>query len=608
MGALDTIRGRFDHGRGSQPFVPPEFDAQHASKENPSTTPAEVPSDSSSLEMADEKEIQNNPNQINEQAQAGVQKAEAAALVYTKKVIIGIILWIWVCYFMLAFHQAILSNMSQYVFADFKNAPQVTTSYITSDVVAGVMRLPLAKTLNLWGRAEGLIISLVIYLIGIIILAACNGASAYAAGYTLYFIGYDCIYLILEIFIVDTTGLRNRAWAFAFSTTPFICTAFTAPLAVTSFLNGAGWRWSFGVFAIVQPFVFLPLAGVFKYYEQKAKKLNVYKKESSGRSVLKSIVHYIHEFDLIGALILLAAFILFLLPFGLASWGRSEYSSAKFIAMVVIGIVLFPVFAIWEKFFARTHFIRYQVFKNRSVTGACFLAAVLNFNFVLWDTWLQNYILCIYNIGQTFTGYTMQTYNVGSTFWSVIVGIWIYKTKHFKYLVLFFGLPLMVLGSGLMIHFRGSVHGIGYLIMCQIFIAFAGGTCVIGEDMAIMAGADRDGIPMALALLNLFFSVGGAIGRAVISSIYSNTFFSTLQNNLPADMKSNATDIFLGGISTQLSYQPGSPTREAINSAYSMVQRQGCIASTAILVLGFPAIMMWKNYNVDKKQVKGTVI
>lgn len=198
---------------------------------------------------------------------------------------------------MLAFHQAILSNMSTYVFADFKSAPQITTSYITSDVVAGVMRLPLAKTLNLWGRAEGLIISLCIYLVGIIILAACNGPSAYAAGYTLYFIGYDCIYLILEIFIVDTTGLRNRAWAFAFSTTPFICTAFTAPLAVTSFLETSGWRWSFGVFAIVQPFVFLPLAFTFKYFERKAAKLCIYKKESSGRNIGQSILHYFHEFD-----------------------------------------------------------------------------------------------------------------------------------------------------------------------------------------------------------------------------------------------------------------------------------------------------------------------
>ena len=276
--------------------------------------------------------------------------------------------------------------------------------------------------------------------------------------------------------------------------------------------------------------------------------------------------------------------------------------------MVVIGVLLFPTFFVWEKWFARTHFIRYEVFKNRSVAGACLLSAILNFNFSMWDIWLQNFLLTVYNIGQVYAGYTMQTYSVGSTFFSVVVGIYIYKTKNFKYLCLCFGLPLMILGSGLMIHFRSADHGIGYLIMCQIFIAFAGGTLVIGEDMAVMAGGDREGIPLALALINLFYSVGGAIGQAACAGVYNNLFLPTLTNGLSADMKSEATTIFIGGINTQLSYAPGTQTREAINHAYGWVQRQNCIGSTAILVLGIPAIMMWKNFNVDKRQNKGTLL
>ena len=199
---------------------------------------------------------------------------------------------------MLAFHQTMLTNLAFYIEGTFSSAPQITTAYITSAIVGGVLKLPLAKTLNLWGRAEGFAFAVVMYLIGMIILAACNGPSSFAAGYTIYWIGYYLIYLILEIFIADTTGLRNRAWAFAFSTTPFICTAFTAPLASTSFYNKTGgWRWAFGSFAIIQPFVFLPLCIVFKFYERKAIKLGVYVKRSSGRTYMQSIVKYFHEFD-----------------------------------------------------------------------------------------------------------------------------------------------------------------------------------------------------------------------------------------------------------------------------------------------------------------------
>ena len=43
----------------------------------------------------------------------------------------------------------------------------------------------------------------------------------------------------------------------------------------------------------------------------------------------------------------MAAFILFLLPFSLQSYGRAAYSSPTFIAMIVIGVLLFPVFAAW---------------------------------------------------------------------------------------------------------------------------------------------------------------------------------------------------------------------------------------------------------------------
>lgn len=166
----------------------------------------------------------------------------------------------------------------------------------------------------------------------------------------------------------------------------------------------------------------------------------------------------------------------------------------------------------------------------------------------------------------------------------------------------------MMLGSGLMIYFRGADQSIGYIIMCQIFIAFAGGTLVIGNDMAAMAGGDREGIPLALSLISLFNNVGSSIGYAVCAAIYNNTYLGALRSRLPADQQANAEAIFEGSFVTQLKYPVGSPVREAAAYAWGYSQRMNCIASTSILVLGIPAILMCKNFNVDKKQVKGTVI
>lgn len=198
---------------------------------------------------------------------------------------------------MLALHSAINSTLINYVYSSFKSAPQVSTSYILSTIIGGVLKLPLAKTLNLWGRAEALVFSTAVYILGMVILAVCNGPNAFAAGYVLYWIGYYCIYLILDIFIADTSGLRSRAFAFGFVSTPFICTAFTGSSAAQHIYNNAGWRWGYGIFCIIQPVVFLPLSVVFKFYEKKAIKLGIWTPRNSGRTKMQSIIHYIHEFD-----------------------------------------------------------------------------------------------------------------------------------------------------------------------------------------------------------------------------------------------------------------------------------------------------------------------
>lgn len=304
----------------------------------------------------------------------------------------------------------------------------------------------------------------------------------------------------------------------------------------------------------------------------------------------------------------MAAFILLLLPFSLASYGRAEYKSGSFIAMLVVGFCLLFVFTAWEKFFARKQFIRYDLLKQRTVLGACVVSVLLNFGYMAWDSYFVNFAMVVYDLSVSDAGYMNQIYNVGSCFWAPLFGVYIRQTRHFKKACLFFGLPLMVLGSGLMIHFRGQSDGIGYVVMCQIFIAIAGGTLVIGQDMAVMSAADHDGVPMMLSILGLFASLGGAAGGTLASAVYTNVFPKTLLANLPEEAKADWVDIYVGGYLSQMTYEMGSDVRTAINMAWGDTQKYSCIATTALVALGFPFIAIWKNINVDKKQVTGNVL
>lgn len=150
-----------------------------------------------------------------------------------------------------------------------------------------------------------------------------------------------------------------------------------------------------------------------------------------------------------------------------------------------------------------------------------------------------------------------------------------------------------------MVYFREPHWSIGYVVMSQIFIAFAGGTMVICQEMAIMAAVGPQNIAVALALQGLFTSLGGAIGTSVAGGIWTNTFKQYLLEHLPASELPRATAIY-GDVKEQLLYPMGSETRQVIIDGYALGQRYMCIVADAILSITFLWVMMWKDYRVKE--------
>lgn len=143
--------------------------------------------------------------------------------------------------------------------------------------------------------------------------------------------------------------------------------------------------------------------------------------------------------------------------------------------------------------------------------------------------------------------------------------------------------------------------------MCQIFIAFAGGTIVICEQTAVMAATSHQYVAVVLAVEAMASSIGGAIGLTVAAAVWQAVFPKKLAVYLPESAIGNLTDIY-GSLDVQLSYPMGSPERIAIQKAYGDSQKMMLIAATAVLSLAVVGTAMWRNIDVRKhKQVKGTV-
>lgn len=101
----------------------------------------------------------------------------------------------------------------------------------------------------------------------------------------------------IDVITADASKLKNRALAYAFTSSPYIITAFAGPKAAESFYNNINWRWGFGCFAIILPCVAAPLFFVLKVNLRKAERQGLFVKERSGRSLMQNIWHYTVEFD-----------------------------------------------------------------------------------------------------------------------------------------------------------------------------------------------------------------------------------------------------------------------------------------------------------------------
>lgn len=130
-------------------------------------------------------------------------------------------------------------------------------------------------------------------------MAVCSNVTTYAAAQVFYWVGFNGIAYVLDVFIADTSSLEWRALMFAFSTSPYIVTTFAGPAAAQSYYKTSGWRWAYGTFAIVTPVICMPFLMVFWYNQRLARKQGVLPEKSgaSGRTLLQSVHHYLIEFD-----------------------------------------------------------------------------------------------------------------------------------------------------------------------------------------------------------------------------------------------------------------------------------------------------------------------
>ena len=544
---------------------------------------------------------------VDAHAQPGVQNIEAVTVAWTTTALIFAYVMIWLTYFVEGMLSGTAAALNPYVTSAFAQHSLTPTVGILSSVIGGVTNLTLAKILDVFGRPQGYLFCMFLATVGLIMMAACNNVEAYAAAQVFYTVGNNGLQYSLSVFVADTSSLRNRGLMQAFASSPNLITCWLAGPISSGYLNGPGWRWCFGTFTILIPAITLPLFGLLVYNYYKAKKQGLVPKRESQRTAWQSFLYHCREFDAVGLLSLSAGVALFLLPFNLYTLQAKGWRSPLTICMLVFGILLIITFAVWERFFAPVTFIPYSLLLDRTVFGACILSTTLYISYYCWNSYFSSFLQVVNDLSVTDASYVVQTYTVGSVLCSLAVGLLIHYTGRYKPVCLYFGIPLSILGLGLMINFRRPDGNIGYIVMCQIFISFAAGTIIICDEIAIMAAASHQHIAVVLAVLGMFGNIGGAVGLTIAAAIWQDILPKKLTEYLPASELPNLPTIY-EDITVQLSYAVGSPARIAIQRAYGDAQMMMLIAGTAVWALGIVAVVMWRDIRIiGIKQTKGHV-
>ncbi|KAL4946521.1 siderophore iron transporter mirB [Aspergillus oleicola] len=542
-----------------------------------------------------------------ESVQGGVQKIQAVTLVWSKWSLIAVLCLLWLVTLANGFRTAILYSLTPYATSSFQSHSLLTVISIVSSAMVSALYIPVAKVVDVWGRAEGWLVMVGFSTLGLIMMAASKNLETYCAADVFYSVGFNGMNYILCVLAADITNLRNRGIAFAFTSSPYMITAFAGSKASEKFLLNVNWRWGFGAFSIIFPIVASPVYFVLKVGLNRAEKQGIITpRQRSGRTLLQSAKHYFFAFDLPGVILLAGGLTVFLLPFTLAASAPNYWKTDYIIAMIVTGFVVMVLFGLYQAYWAPMPFLKYEFLTDRTVLGACLIDATYQASYYCWNSYFNSFLQVVANLEVAEAGYVGSTFQVVSGVLLFIVGYAIRRTGYFRWL-LFIGVPLYIFAQGLMIHFRQPNQYIGYIVMCEIFISIGGSIFTLIEQLAVLVAVDHQHVAAALAVLFISGGIGGAIGNAISGAIWTNTFYPALLRNLPTEALPQAATIY-SDLNAQLSYPVGSPERIAIQESYGYAQTRMLAAGTGIMVLSFIWMFLIKNYNVkNMSQTKGMV-
>jgi hypothetical protein len=312
-------------------------------------------------------------------------------------------------------------------------------------------------------------------------------------------------------------------------------------------------------------------------------------------STMERIRTVLSSTDAMGLLLLGFSFALLLSPPTLEAGASGGWDNQSMIAMFVTGGVLFIAFCLWEWKVAAHPIMPLRVLNRTFLLclGIDFIYFLTGYlTDVSWSSWL--YVVTDYST-RDYT-YMTEIETVTLCIFGLLAGIYQAYTGRYKYLQVG-GLAVRCIGSGINYYQTYGHNSTVVIFFAKFLLCAGGGISVVGSQVASQGSVRHKDLAVAIAILALWTSIGGAIGEAASGAIWDKQLPVQLAKYVPSLTADQIAQI-AADVTLAQTAEPRAEIIEAFNATYRAL-------SLPALVLVFVPVVLacfTVNYKLDARQ------
>ncbi|KAK0522957.1 hypothetical protein OC842_006312 [Tilletia horrida] len=536
---------------------------------------------------------------VSEGKQPGVAAAAAAWNLAP-----GMLIVAWLGIAMVAYAYGLENNMTYATLTQatglFKQFQWYPTLNVIQQVIIAVAKIPIAKLADVFGRAQGYVLSIFFYVVGFILIAAAQNIETTAAGVVFYALGNSGTQIMQQIVLADWTPARWRGAAIGLVSLPYIINFAVAPRIVGALVDYTrpednSWRWLAGMFTIIFPVVSFPIIFTLALNQTRGRKRGLVPRHpyfpdyplhtlrDRLRAFGRGLWAFTVDVDLIGLVALCAGLLLLLIPLKLQANKPAGWSDGSIIAMLTVGAFLLIALVPFELYVSPKPIIKKRFILNKDVV---FPALIGFFDFVsFYLSWTSAYTWVFVTHGWSLedAGYFSNTQSLCLTVFGIAAGFVSVWTRRFKWQMVV-GACIRMVGLGLMIHFRSLDASNVQLVWPQVLQGLGGGILGVILQVSAQISVPHQDVATVTAFVLLAAEVGGATGSAIVGALQVEYLPERFDRYLP-NVDAAVRTALLGNPLGAASYPLGTEIRTGFALAYTDFVHRLLIISIAISAL-----------------------